>query len=105
MVIIGGFSNFMCAQTAKICKDYAYAQAYTCHCHSSISTFFTKASSFVKGPGSIAQSAASVTEDQGPQPGHTTFVEIDHEIYFYGHSPHSTDSRVAVVSCWQKYVH
>ena len=33
------------------------------------------------------------------------FVEIDHEIFFYGHSLPSADSRRAVVSFWRKNVH
>ena len=34
-----------------------------------------------------------------------SFVEIDHEIFLYGHSLPSADSRRAVVSFWQKNVH
>ena len=32
-------------------------------------------------------------------------MEIDHEIFFYGHSLPSADSRRAVVSLWEKNVH
>ena len=34
-----------------------------------------------------------------------SFVKIDHEIFFYGHSLPSADSRRAVVSFWRKNVH
>ena len=34
-----------------------------------------------------------------------SFMEIDHEIIFYGHSLPSADSRRAVVSFWRKNVH
>ena len=33
-----------------------------------------------------------------------SFVKIDHEIFFYGHSLPSADSRRAVVSFWRKNV-
>ena len=34
-----------------------------------------------------------------------SFMEIDHEIFFYSHSLSSADSRRAVVSFWRKNVH
>ena len=60
---------------------------------------------------SVAQSNAHPTGDQevpGLAPHRVRqhfIVEIDHEIFIYGHSLPSTDSRRAVVSFWGKNVH
>ena len=58
--------------------------------------------------GPVVQSVASLITDPGvlssiPALSHV-FMEIDHEI-FSSHSPPSTDSRRAVVSYKQKYMH
>ena len=59
---------------------------------------------------SVAQLDARPTGDQevaGSTPLRlaTFFLEIDHEIFFYGYSLPSSDSRRAVVSFWRKNVH
>ena len=62
------------------------------------------------GSASVAQLDVRQTGDQKvanstPSGWQHSFMEIDHEIFFYGNSTPSADSRRAVVSFWQKNVH
>ena len=61
-------------------------------------------------PGSMAQWVECLTAELGitssnPRHGQIPFMEINHEIYLFSHSPHSADLRRTVVSYWWNYMH